>query len=215
MKHSVTALVLSALLLTGCTSTQYAGVAAGSGLGGMFGSSIGGIFGGPRGHDIGGAIGMIAGGIAGAAITGNTADGNDQASVDVSRRTSRRADSAPTAYTYSPYNCLEVTKVYLKDANNNMRLDAGEHATLTFDVYNRGNETLYDIAPIVSCDNRRVVISPTAIVSELDPNRGFRYKAEIIAPNRLRQDNLTFTVAFGGGERKTVVKTFNVPVGRR
>lgn len=213
MKQSLICVLAILLTLTGCSYSQFSGVATGSGLGGMLGSSIGGIIGGPRGSDIGSLIGMVAGGAAGAAVTGNlNSENSNDATIDVpayydnyqSRRHARATASL------SPWSYLEVTNVRLIDPNHNQRLDAGEHVYVTMDIYNRSDNMMYDIAPIVTCDNRRVIISPTAIVSELASGKGFRYKVEVIAPARLKGDLVTFTVQFGAKKQCVTAKTFSL-----
>lgn len=203
MKANTLLLCALMLLLTGCSSSQYAGVVAGSSLGGMFGSSIGGLLGGPRGHDVGTAVGMLAGGALGAAATApKTSESAD--AVDYGERYTRSTASV------SQWGYLEVTNLRFSDSNGNKCLDPGEHAYIEMEIYNRGDNTLYDIAPIVTCDNRRMSISPTAIVSELAPGRGFRYKVEIVAPRRMKADKTTFNVAFGDKKERVNAKTFNI-----
>lgn len=204
----------AALLAAGCTSSQFSYVATGSSLGGMFGSSIGGILGGHRGHDVGTAIGMIAGGALGAAASANRSDRGDAEQMDVAAGYDdyRQSRTSATEY-YSPWSYLEVTNLRLVDANGNNRLDAGERVAVTMDIYNRSDYTMHDIAPQITCDNRRVVISPTAIVSQLGPGRGFRYKVEIIAPRRLRRDVVSFTVSFGEKRHRVTAKTFSLRCG--
>ncbi len=221
MKTSLLCLCTAFLVLTGCSSSQFAGVATGSSLGGMFGSSVGGIFGGPRGHDLGGAIGMLAGGAAGAAATADRS--KKRHSPDHSASQGYYDDEVSYGYTdrkanrqapESPWNNLEVTHVKFTDENNNRQLDAGEHAVLIMDIYNRSDYTIYNIAPQVTCDSRRIAISPTAIVSALEAGQGFRYKAEVIASSRLKDDMLTFSVSFGEKKQRVTAKKFRIRTAR-
>lgn len=217
MKHSLIITLCLLLTLSGCNYSQFSAVATGSGMSGMLGSSIGGIIGGPRGSDVGSLIGMVAGGAAGAAITGQASSkyGNEEP-VDVqgyyndyqSHRSSRATASL------SQWSYLEVTNVRLIDPNHNQRLDPNEHVCVTMDIYNRSDNMMYDIAPIITCDNRRVIISPTAIVSELASGEGFRYKVEIIAPSKLKSDLVTFTVQFGDKRQRVTLKTFSLRTNR-
>lgn len=213
MKHTLIITLCLLLTLTGCSYSQFSGVATGSGIGGMLGSSIGGIIGGQRGSDVGTLIGMVTGGAAGAAITSQAnADNGYETPIDVegyyNDYQSRRVSRATACL--SQWSYLEVTNVRLIDPNGNQRLDPKEHAYVTMDIYNRSNDMMYDIAPIITCDNRRVVISPTAIVSELAPEKGFRYKVEIIAPARFKSDLVTFTVQFGDKRQRVTLKTFSL-----
>ena len=221
MKTKAISIALSALLLTGCTSSQFAGVATGSSLGAMLGSSIGGILSGPRGSDVGTLIGMVAGGAAGAAIA-NHADKSSSTSSSTYSDDSYYSDNTyysngsssryrqPT--TRSQWANIEVSNIRLIDSNNDGRLSPGEHAYISMELRNRGSQTIYDVAPIVECSNRHVTLSPRAVIGELDTSRGIRYKVEVIAPRRLRDSRLTFRVYFSDGRQTTTAKTFAVPV---
>ncbi len=197
------------------SSGQFAGVVSGSSVGGVFGSGIGGIFGGPRGHDIGTAVGMLAGGAVGAAATaprGERRSGSDEQEVGYGRyqEPGYRNSGASAAL----WQNLEVSNVQYADDNGNRCLDPGERASITMDIYNRGNVTIYDIAPQITCSDRNATISPTAIVSALESGQGFRYRAEIIAPRRIKSDFLTFTVSFGQKRQRVTAKTFRIRAGR-
>ncbi|MDO4929700.1 MAG: hypothetical protein Q4E59_01045 [Bacteroidales bacterium] len=206
MNKNIILLCALALLLAGCTPYQYHGVTTGSLLGGMFGSSIGGIAGGPRGQDIGTAVGMLAGGAIGAAVTSET---------EKSTRSAYQDSYAASAPSVSQWSYIEVTNVRFTDVNGNRCLDPEEHAFIEMEIYNRGDQTLYNVAPIVTCHNRRMAVSPTAIVDELAPGRGFRYKVEVIAPKRLKDDTVTFDVAFGNKSERVTAKQFNIRTKRR
>lgn len=214
MKKILLSLIAAGLMLTSCTTQQYVGGATGAGLGGMFGSSIGGILGGPRGADVGTLLGMVAGGTVGAAAT---ADNNT-----TTRTTQRTTHSSAYAGIddYSSYGSysratstnwsgLEVTSVQFVDANGDRCLGSGEHASVVMDIYNRSGATLYNIAPHITCDNKRINLSPTAIVSRLDDGQGFRYTLEVVAGN-MKDGVATFSVAFGNERNAPVVKTFRL-----
>ncbi len=215
-------LLLPALLATGCSYNQFSAVTTGSSLGGLFGSTIGGLVGGPRGADAGAVVGMLAGGVAGAAATASHESKN---AAQTTSRASRYADEVEYG-TYdtpdyrsrmrqaSKWEYVEVGGVKFLDANNNRRLDPGESAFIVIDIYNRGNATLYNVTPVISCDSRRVLVSPPAIVSEIPSGRGVRYKAEVRAQGRLRQGQIVFKVSFGTGKQTVTAKTFSVPAGR-
>lgn len=214
-------LLASALTLGACTSyNQVHTTLEGSMAGGALFSTIGGITGGYRGHQVGGAIGMLVGGAAGAAIGADldrrekeayedryapgdyagSYDGVDYGYTD--RQESRRAAA--------DWRSLSVENVRFVESRQDRRFNAGERATLVMEIYNRGDAMLYNIAPQVTCDNKRVAISPTAVVSQLAPGRGFRYTVEIIAPQRLRTPYVTFHVGFGTKKNKTTARTFRL-----
>ena len=63
MKKVFLTIIVTALLLTGCTSYTGVGAYQGAGIGSVIGSAIGGITGGCRGSDVGSLIGMTGGAV--------------------------------------------------------------------------------------------------------------------------------------------------------
>lgn len=215
MKKNLLLLTAVLLVLSSCCSQQFGGVATGSSLGGMFGSSIGGLFGGPRGHDAGALIGMVAGGAIGAAATSPRTDGRDDQRTDYNGV--EYGSYAPPAHTGAAgrgWQALQVSSVRFNDVNGNRCLDAGERARIVMDIYNGGEVTLYDIAPQITCSNKRVNISPTAVVSVLEPGQGFRYTAEVVGMHNLKSGQATFCVSFGSGKQKVTLKSFTIATSR-
>lgn len=212
------ALLISAgAVLASCSYSQVSGTMAGASLGGVFGSAIGGLIGGPRGADAGAAIGMLAGGAAGAAATApreSNRGHNYQQSYDDVQYGSYRPDNYRYSTPASPLEFLEVTKVRFMDENNNRCLDADEQAWLEMEIHNRGNHTVYNVAPVVECDNKRVLLSPTAIVGSLAPGQGVRYRAAVVGKSNLRDGITTFKVGFGTGKNKITAKTFQISTRR-
>lgn len=211
-------LILAIGLLAGCDSRQFMGVATGSSLGGMFGSAIGGIAGGYRGENVGTAIGMIAGGAIGAAATAdrpNRATRYDERDRGDDGRYSHH-DAPLSSVSGDNYmeNLLEIKNIRMVDPNRNSILESGERAYVTMEIYNRSGRTLYDIAPIITCDNHRITVSPTAIVSSLDAGRGFRYKIEVVARKRLKEGITTFDIAFGQKRQSEAVGHFRIRTAR-
>ena len=155
--------------MSGCTDRQMVGTMAGSTMGGIFGSSIGGLMGGPRGSDAGTAIGMLAGGVIGNAVA-SASESRTYDEYEAPRRKSKhgrhgrpRWYSEPPRTTHAPARIegLSVENIRFIDDNRNQRLDAGEKAKILFEIHNRGNATLYNIAPVIKCYNvKRIAISP-------------------------------------------------------
>lgn len=224
-------LVCTSMLLSACSNSQYATILSSSSVGGMLGSSIGGVMNGPRGADKGTIAGMVIGGAVGAAVTThNNTKRNPQTS---SKRSNDTFDADEDTYAYSKnsevqfdsynkpsYNVpkaatsdlqsLEVSNLHFIDANNNRKLDNGEKAYIVFDIYNRGNKTLYNVAPNITCSTSRVVISAPASVAALMPNQGIRYKAEVVAVKKVNGQTLQFTVSFGKGKQQVVAQKFSI-----
>lgn len=222
-KYSILLLALT-LLLTGCSYNQFGATMTGSSLGGMFGSAIGGIIGGPRGSDIGTVVGMVGGGVAGAAtssaIEQKRAQQRQQQTPQNYAESSRTGTvSYSRANSYDPaaansWQTVEISNVQFADRNDNRALDAGEEAYITFEIHNRGTQTLYNVAPVIVCSDRSVTISPTAIVSSIAPGQGVRYKAALVAGRRLHRGQAAFQIRFGSGKQAFTAKTFQINTNR-
>lgn len=225
MRKSVLFLLSSLLLLTSCSYRQFGAVATGSSLGGMFGSSIGGLMGGPRGSDKGTLAGMVIGGAVGAAVTAprvQNSNGNSSSQSYSDNDTYyRNSDGvqydsynnsryrSPEAV-YSDLQELEVSNIYFLDENNNRQLDTDEQAYLIMDIYNAGQKTLYNVAPQITCNSKRVVVSPAATIASIAPGQGVRYKAAVRAYRKLKDGQLVFTISFGTGKQKIVTQTIRI-----
>lgn len=230
-------LLLCAALLTSCTFRQYEGVATGSTLGGLFGSAIGGLLGGYDGYEKGTVIGMVAGGVAGAVVA-DKADKKAQERYESSRYNRDYAygnrdyaydndgyyyDNSISygrseRYDYESINRwadLDIVNVQYKDRNGNRTLEAGEEVFVTFDIRNRGRQTLYNVAPRIATNNRHISVSPPAIISTLSPGQGVRYKAAVRASRGLKNGEAIFTVTFGNGRDAYTAKTFRIRTRRR
>lgn len=230
-------LLLCAALLSSCTFRQYEGVATGSTLGGLFGSAIGGLLGGYDGYEKGTVIGMVAGGVAGAVVA-DKADKKAQERYESSRYNRDYAygnrdyaydndgyyyDNSISygrseRYDYESMNRwadLDIVNVQFKDRNGNRTLEAGEEVFVTFDIRNRGRQTLYNVAPRIATNNRHISVSPPAIISTLSPGQGVRYKAAVRASRSLKNGEAIFTVTFGSGRDAYTAKTFRIRTRRR
>lgn len=210
-------LLVCVLLLASCTTSQFGGVITGSSIGGMFGSAIGGIFGGHRGSHLGAAVGMVLGGAAGAAATSENTDMERQrdASYDegdelrerqaggVIYRKARKTSRADK----NKWADIDVQRVVFSDDNDNRALDAGEEVFLSFDIYNNGDKTLFDVAPLITCDNKHISISPAATITAIEPGQGIRYRAIVRASSRLKDGRTIFKIIFG---KNYVAKAFSV-----
>lgn len=222
-------LLSAAFTLSSCSSyRQFNAVATGSSLGGMFGSSIGGLMGGPRGADTGTLAGMVIGGAIGAAAAaprseqkGNDASRQRQAEAygngvdEVHYGTYRSPKYKSPEAAHADVEYIEVANVHFLDSNNNQCLDPEEEACLVMDIYNRGDRTLYNVTPNITCSSRKVALSPAATVGTLPSGQGVRYKATVRAPRRLNDDWVLFAVNFGSGKQAVVAKQFKIRVARR
>lgn len=199
-------LIFAALLsVTSCTTYQQATTwnrsMTGAYLGSLFGSLIGDAVGGHHGSNIGAAIG----GATGAAIGAASAQKHNDNRYDSRQRHDYTYDEdiyygngrdysyvAPT----TPAAYLHIDNIVFADHNGNRVLEGGETAYVTFDIRNTSNQPIYNIAPVITCDNHRIKISPTATIARIDAGRAMRYKAIIMAPNNVRSGQATFSIGF-------------------
>ncbi len=227
----ITLALVTSLTLSGCSSyDSFSRTTTGFSLGAMFGSAIGGILGGQRGYDIGTVVGGATGAVIGAASAESARKEREEyrrereareypypagrPSVDEAAESGisygRFEPTRPTSV--APGN-LEVSNVVFADATADRVLQPGEQAEITFDIYNRGNSPVRNVAPIVTADYDRVYVSQPAIISEILPGQGFRYRAAVAARNNAKRKPVVFTIAFPDGQGRTVeVRRFTVNV---
>lgn len=227
MKNYLIPLLAGLLAFSSCsTYSEWSRGTTGAYVGSMFGSIIGDIVGGHRGSDLGALIG----GAAGAAIGVASAHDHDSDGYASSHRSRRHHQDTydydsdiyygnGRDYSYSapvsPADYLEITNVVFADANNNRILEGGETAYVTFDIANHSGQAIYNIAPVITCDNRRVRISPTATIAKIDAGRGMRYKATVCAQTNVRSGMATFQIGFAErGNRLDLAKSFRINIRR-
>lgn len=225
MKNYLIPLLAGVLTLSSCTTySEWSRGTTGAYVGSMFGSIIGDIVGGHRGSDIGALIG----GAAGAAVGVASARNQDSESYSSRHRNQRQREydydndiyyGNGRDYSYSapvsPADYLEITNIVFADANNNRVLEGGEMAYVTFDIANHSGQAIYNIAPVITCDNRRVRISPTATIAKLDAGRGMRYKATVCAQTNVRSGMATFQIGFAErGNKFDLAKSFRINIRR-
>lgn len=212
MKKIFVSLLTAMTMMSSCTSyNQMNGVFSGSMLGGIFGSSIGGLMDGPRGHDAGQLMGMVIGGAAGAAVT-TPRKATKYDDYDTYGRTKR---SAATTISESQmtreYDNLSIENLRFIDKNNNQAIDAGENAKIIFELKNNGSSTLYNITPVLGVsDNKRIMISPTAIIASLAPGRSVKYTAEVFGQKNLKNGIADFSIGFAKGDMVYTVREFQL-----
>lgn len=219
-------LLVLPFLLSSCVSyDSWNRTTTGMSLGAFFGSTVGGILGGNRGAD----LGTLIGGATGAAIGAASAAKNEEQrarTYDTYNNVPRdgRYGNEQVGYGrynegsdgYATFNGIELSNLTFSDYNGDRCLQPGERAQISFDLYNNSGSTLYNIAPVVSCDYKRVNVSPTAIIGELPSGRSVRYQAEVVARNNARQRELMFQVALPTSNgRLQVMKSFSIELLRR
>lgn len=217
-------LLVLPFFLSSCVSyDSWNRTTTGMSLGAFFGSTVGGIIGGNRGAD----LGTLIGGATGAAIGAASAAKNEEQrarNYDTYNTRDGRYGNEQVGYGrynegsdgYATFNGIELSNLTFSDYNGDRCLQPGERAQITFDLYNNSGSTLYNIAPVVSCDYKRVNISPTAIIGELPVGRAVRYQAEVVVRSNARQRALMFQVALPTSNgRLQVMKSFSIELLRR
>lgn len=112
---------------------------------------------------------------------------------------------------------IEIKNARFVDDNQDGKIGRGELSKVIFEVYNRGNHTLYDVVPTVveATGNRHIMISPNMHVESIQPGKGIRYTALVKADNRLKDGNAQFCVSVVQGDKKiSKVCEFDIPTVR-
>lgn len=208
--YHLTALLLCCLM--SCSSErQFYGTTTGAMVGGMFGSTIGGIMGGWRGSDAGTLVGMVVGGAVGNAVT---ASKEERPYHQKERAYSDERYSAPSNVSSYKLDAIEIENIRFIDENRNQRLNTKERAKLVFNIYNRGNNRVYNISPIITTDQKkRIILSPSAIVGSLAPGQGIRYTADIYVRSKLRTNEVVFRIELTDGTERVQRRVFGIPAG--
>lgn len=109
---------------------------------------------------------------------------------------------------------IEIRNARFLDDNQDGRIERGEMCKVIFEVFNRGQQTLYDVVPTVveANGNRHILISPNMHVEKLLPGSGIRYTALVKADNRLKNGSAKICVSVvQGGKSISKVSEFNIP----
>lgn len=233
MKKLIPILFLSATLsLSSCGSyNAWDRAATGSIIGAAFGTIVGAVVGGSEGADAGNLIGTVAGAAIGAA------SGAEEDRRRAEHYERLRAVEAQNDYynNLRPYGTetelvnytrldeadfvsgnnmpLEVSRLTFSDSDGDRMLSPGERAQISFEIYNAGHEVARNIAPLVSCNYKRVDLSPAAIIGSIPPGRSVRYKVAVVPRDNARSRTVTFQVAFPDAKgRPMMVKTLPVRI---
>lgn len=180
MKRQIGVLTASLLILSGCGTSQtasgdpgaiFAGAAIGGNVGGAIGGLIGDNNGGWRGGYRGSAIGTIIGTIAGAAI-GNAVSAPKQEAYGY--RIERTEPYKPQHETYptpSVFDNLRIRNIRFIDDSRDHVISSGEKSKVIFEIMNEGEQTIYNVVPMVTetTGMKRIYISPPVMVEQIAP----------------------------------------------
>lgn len=112
---------------------------------------------------------------------------------------------------------IEIKNARFVDDNKDGKIERGEMSKIIFEIYNRGNQTLYDVVPTVveSTNNHHIIISPNMHVESIQPGKGIRYTALVKADDRLKDGSAKFCLSVVQGEKKiSKVCEFDIPTVR-
>lgn len=133
-----------------------------------------------------------------------------QAQTAMPMQSSVEALAANLSYTPN----IEIRNARFIDDNGDGKIERGEMSKVIFEVFNRGQQTLYDVVPTVveTTGNRHVFISPNMHVEQLPPGKGIRYTALVKADKRLKDGSVKICVSVvQGGKSISKVSEFNIP----
>lgn len=199
-------------------------------IGTMFGSIVGDIVGGYHGSHVGALVGGAVGAAAGVASAKAEQNARKQHydsrqdSYDGGDYDNRYYDNSISYgngrdYTYippaNPTESLEVRNILFADDNGNRVLEPKEQAYISFDIYNRSGQPIYNVSPIVVCDNKRIEISPTATIAAIDSGKGMRYRCVVRAKKNIQPGTSTFNIGFAQqGYTTSFAKRFSIRIER-
>ena len=223
MKKHIIYLLSATLLLASCgTLNQTGAVLTGASLGGNMGSAIGGLVGdsrhGWRGEYRGSAIGTIIGTLAGAAIGGAVSSARQQEheAYPIERNESYQPVERNTVENdYSNIGDLRIHRIRFIDADKNHVISSEETCQVLFEIINEGEETAYNVVPIVTTDNKKLSVSQSVLIEQIAPHQGIKYTATIKAGKRLKQGETT--IHLGIADRNGLEydkQEFKLPVQR-
>ena len=117
---------------------------------------------------------------------------------------------------YVPH--IEIRNARIVDDNQDKVISRGELCKVIFEVYNTGQQPLYDIQPSVveATGNRQIFISPGIHVERLMPGAGIRYTAMLKAGPRLGDGEVRICLSVLQGENAiSKVTEFTVPTSKK
>ncbi len=205
-KHLI--LLLTAIVgLHGCTTDkEWNRGAAGAYIGSMFGSIVGDLVAGHRGSHVGALVGGTLGAAAGVASAKAEQNNGDRSHNQPSYDNQENGYDNSISYGYGnnyaynppadPSACLEVRHIEFADNNGNRLLEPCEQAYISIDIYNRSWQTVYDVSPIVYCDNRHIELSPPTTIASIASGKGIRYRCVVRAKKKLQPGITTFEIGF-------------------
>lgn len=117
--------------------------------------------------------------------------------------------------TFAP--SIEIRNARFVDENRDNAINRGELCKVIFEVYNNGQQPIFDVVPMVveASGNKHLALSPSMHVEQIAPGRGIRYTALVKADNKLKDGMARICVSvMQGGKNISQVSEFSVPTKR-
>lgn len=109
---------------------------------------------------------------------------------------------------------IEIRNASFVDADGDGIISRGEQCKVSFEIMNHSSETIRDIRPAVAetTGNKHIRVSPGLRVERIQPGRGVRYTAVVMADNRLKDGEAVIKVGVAQGDNEVAsqVKEFCV-----
>lgn len=144
----------------------------------------------------------------GSEYTGNYSAQEPRASVSSQLPPTRTMDVLP----------VEIRNARFVDDNQNRLINRDEMCKVIFELWNNGNQTIFDVQPIVTEEtgNKHLAISPTIHVEQLEPGKAIRYTALVKADRKLKPGNAIIRVAAVRGNNIPISEPqfFNIPTDK-
>ena len=226
MKKQLILLSAAIIAFSSCTTDkEWNRCAAGAYIGSMFGSIVGDLVAGHHGSHVGALVGGTLGAAAGVASAKAEQNGGERSDNRPADNYQKDYYDNSISYGYGnnyaynppadPSSCLEIRHIEFADDNGNRLLEPYEQAYISIDIYNRSRNAVYDVSPIVYCDNKHITLSPTATIATIASGKGIRYRCVVRAGKRLQTGITTFEIGFTQqGYTADFVRQFKIRTGR-
>lgn len=195
-----------AMLCSGCGTGRMASgdpyaVLSGAAIGGNVGGAIGGLIGesnrGWRGGYRGSAIGTIVGTLAGAAIANAATAPKQTEEYGYRVERTQPANPHPRERASAAIDNLRIHNIRFIDDDRDHVINSGENCKVIFEIINEGNRTAYNVVPVVAetTGMKRIYISPSVMIEQINPNEGVKYTANISAGERIKTGEVIIRLA--------------------
>ncbi len=125
-------------------------------------------------------------------------------------------DSSVEAYSDVPAR-IELHNIRFYDSDGENVIKRGKEYQISFEIFNAGDATAYNIEPSVkeTATNGRIQVSPSILIESLAAHKGVRYTARLGSANALRNGDATFVITCSvDGTPTGEETTFTIPTAK-